>query len=519
MSNAAAIADDNARISVLDAIKAMTGGPVTVADVVARTGLPPYQAEEQLNEIVRDYESELDVDDEGNLVYRFEPGLPGREDIVKKDASRRRKEAFKKGLIAFFKAWTVAMVIIYFVLYVILIIAALVALSNRDNNSSSSRRSYRGGGGMWLWWGMGSPWGYGGYGTYTSRRQRRRYNRDVEARLDNGEDPYALDDREKVKKPSLTERTWYWLFGSKGIKKNPLEQEKELLTYIRAKRGFISNADIIALLGVTYDEADKIGTRLVATYEGEMDLTDDGVAIYRFPNLMLTGDPHVAMQTPDLGYLWQVRAKEEALRKNPARAVPILNFVNIILAFVILFFAMPQLGISGIGAVIGLFIVPLVFSLTFFALGMARKAREAAGAEQYKRDSIRAAMFKLLFTRRTPVKLPMDTRAINAVGLGSWSEAELTAVAAEVAGELRGSVDKEGGVIKVRTPRVWSEMAATEKVRRRAKSEQKIGKTVFSSRGPIGAGGQVVEGGDDAKAASDADLAAEIAALEKELGA
>ncbi|TNF29460.1 MAG: hypothetical protein EP329_15700 [Deltaproteobacteria bacterium] len=515
MSNAAAIADDNARISVLDAVRAITG-PVTVADVVARTGLPPYQAEEQLNQIVRDYESDLDVDDDGNLVYRFQPGLPGREDIVKKDAARRRKEAFKKGLIAFFKAWTVAMVIIYFVIYVALIIAALVALSSRDsNNSSSSRRRSFGGGGMWLWW--GSPWGYGGYGTYSSGRTRRRFNRDVEARLNNGEDPYSLDDREAPKKPSLSERTWYWLFGSKGIAKNPLEQEKELLTYIRAKKGFISNGDIIALLGVTYDEADKIGTRLVATYDGEMDLTDDGVAIYRFPNLMLTGDPHVAMQTPDLGYLWQVRKKEEALRQNPARAIPILNFVNIILAFVILFWAMPILRIQGVAATIGLFGFPLLFSLLFFGLGMARKAREAAGAEKYKRDSIRAAMFKILFTRRTAVKLPGDERAINAVGLGSWSPGELSSVAAEVAEELRGTAEKEGGILKIRTPRVWSEMTATEKLRRGASSTRQVGRTIFSSRGAVTGGGEVVESGPDPKAADEA-LAAEIAALEKELG-
>ncbi|PKN54646.1 MAG: hypothetical protein CVU56_25470 [Deltaproteobacteria bacterium HGW-Deltaproteobacteria-14] len=515
MSNAAAIADDNARISVLDAVRAMTG-PVTVADVVARTGLPPYQAEEQLNQIVRDYESDLDVDDDGNLVYRFQPGLPGREDIVKKDAARRRKEAFKKGLIAFFKAWTVAMVIIYFVLYVVLIIAALAASQNREGSNNSRRRSFGGGGGMWLWWGMGSPWGYGGYGTYTSRAQRRRYNADVEARLGKGEDPYALDDRAEVKKPSLTERTWYWLFGTKGIKKNPLEAEKELLTYIRAKKGFISNADIIALLGVTYDEADKIGTRLVATYDGEMDLTDDGVAIYRFPNLMLTGAPHVAAQTPDLGYLWQVRKKEEALRQNPAKAVPILNGINILLSFVILFYAMPRLGISGIGAVIGLFIVPLVFSLTFFALGMMRKAREAADAGKYQRDSIRAAMFKLLFTRRTAVRLPGDERAINSVGLGSWSEGELAAVASEVATELRGEADKDGGILKIRTPRVWAEMAATEKLRGKASSARQVGRTVFSTRGGGGGGGEVVEGGGGA-ASDDAALAAEIAALEKEL--
>ena len=186
--------------------------------------------------MVRDYTSDIDVDDVGNLVYRFPEGLAAREDIVKADAARRRKAAFKQGLIAFFKAWTVAMVIVYFVIYVVLLIAFLVALAsaNKDRKSSSSSSS-RGpfGGGGFGWWSMGSPWGYGGYGSWSSGRDRRRWNRDVEDQLRKGQDPYRLDKSEAPKKPSLAERRWFHLFGTEGIKRNPLEQEKELLTYIR----------------------------------------------------------------------------------------------------------------------------------------------------------------------------------------------------------------------------------------------------------------------------------------------
>ena len=513
MSQAAALTDDTARLSVLDALQG--GGAVTVADVVARTGLPPYQAEAQLNAIVRDYESDLDVDADGQLVYRFPAGLQGREDVVKRDASRRRKESLRQGFIAFFKAWTVAMVIIYFVLYVILIVAALAALANRsrDNDSRSSSRS--GGGGMfWLWWGMGSPWGYGGYGTSTSYRVRRRFNRDVDKRLQAGEDPYALDDRHELKKPSLSERTWYYLFGTRGIKRNPLEQEKELLTYLRAKKGFISNADIIALLGVSYDEADAIGTRLVATYDGEMDLTDEGLAIYRFPNLMVSGAPEVASQVPELGYLWQVRKKEEALRAHPAVVVPILNFVNIILSFVILLWAMPTLGISGLGATLGLFVMPLAFSLTFWGLAQARKARERREATSYARQSMRIAIFRLLFTRRTAVKLPGDERTLNAQGFGQWSTTELAQAAGDIAADLRGEVVAEAGGLRLRVDRVWAEMSAVEKLRIRALSAQPVGRTVFSARGTLATGGP---SGPAGAGTGDQGLEAEIAALEKEL--
>jgi len=511
----ATFSEDTNRIRILDAVKELAKAPFTVQDVVTRTGLPPYEVESGLAKVVRDYTSDIDVDEVGNLVYRFPEGLVSRPDIVKADAARRRKAAFKQGLIAFFKAWTVAMVIVYFVIYVVLLIAFLVALAsaNKDRKSSSSSRGWGSGGGGFGWWTMGSPWGYGGYGSWSSGRARRRWNRDVEDKLSKGDDPYRMDKTEAPKKPSLSERTWFHLFGTDGIKRNPLEQEKELLTYIRAKKGFITNADIVALLGVTYDEADAIGTRLVATYDGEMDLTDDAIAIYRFPNLMLTGAPEVAQQSPQLGYLWQVRQKEHVLRTNPSRIVPTLNIINIVLAFVTVGVIMPFFGWDGWGTRIGLVFFPLLFSLTFLFLGIRRKLRDSAHAAEYKRDSIRIAIFQLLFNRKTAVRIPGDERNLAAVGFGQWSTGEVQAVLPGIAEELRGELND--AATELRVPRIWDEINTVQRLRAKAVSTAKVGRTVFSTRDDIGASpiGDVAPAGGAPKDG----LSKEIAELEREL--
>ena len=509
---AGALSDDAARLRILDAVKELAKAPFTVQDVVAKTGLPPYEVESGLAKVVRDYTSDIDVDEAGNLVYRFPPGLVAREDIVKADAARRRKAAFRQALITFFKGWTVAMVIVYFIIYVVLLIAFLAALSSRrDSDSSSGRSRSSGHGGSW-WWTWGSPWGYGGYGSWSSRRDTRRWNREVEGRLRKGEDPYRLDRTEAPKKPSLAERTWFHLFGTDGIQRNPLEKEKELLTYIRAKKGFISNADIIALLGVTYDEADAIGTRLVATYEGEMDLTDDGLAIYRFPNLMLTAAPEIQKQAPQLGYLWHVRAKEHALRSHPTVVVPALNVVNILLGLLTLFVIIPFFGWDNWGARIGLGFFPLLFSFTFLFLGLRRKLRDAARAGEYARDNMRIAIYQLLFRRRAAVKLPQDGAAIRGAGFGEWTAEELRPMLPKIAEQLRGEVDASGTTL--RAPRILAEMAAVEKLRSEARSNAAIGRTVFTTRDDIGA----LPSGDMPGPKADAsDQAAAIEALEKEL--
>ncbi len=501
---------DTLRIPMLDAIRSFSGMPFTLADIVARSGLPPHGCENLLNTLVREYRSDLDVDAEGRLVYRFDASLDGREDIVAADAARRRKAAFRDGLIAFFKAWTVAMVIVYFVVYVIMLIAFLIAISrasdDRKRSSSGWLRGLR-----WLSW--GSSTSYGGYGTHTSRRNRREWNLDTEKQLREGRDPYRFEGQEPPKKPSLAERTWYHLFGADGIKRNPLAQEKELVTYLRAKKGFISNADIVALLGVSYAEADSIGTRLVATYEGEMDLTDDGVAIYRFPNLMVTGAPAVAAEVAQLGYLWQVRQKEDLLRKNPSRVVPILNFVNIILGCITAVAILPFFGWTGTGAYIGFVGFPMLFSLIFLALGMRRRLREIAGRETYERDSMRLAIYQLLFSRRTSVKLPGDERALAAVGLGEFDVSKLRSLAPSLVELIGAEVAEVGGRMEIRAPRIWAEMAAVERLRAKATSTQSVGRTVFSTRDLPGASpiGEVGPSEGDKKLADD------IAALEREL--
>lgn len=517
---AAALAEDTIRLRVLDAVKSLAGRPFTVQDVVAKTGLPPYQAEIGLTKVVRDYTSDLDVDEQGNLIYRFDPSFTARPDIVKADAARRRKEAFRNGLIAFFKAWTVAMVIVYFVIYVVLFVVFIIALMRAQGDRNDSRRSsnWGGGGGGFFWMSWGSPFGYGGYGSHTSRRHRSKWNQDTERQLTEGKDPYRMDKTEAPKKPSLSERTWYHLFGAKGIKRNPLEQEKELVTYIRAKKGFISNADIIALLGVSYDEADAIGTRLVATYEGEMDLTDEAIAIYRFPNLMVTGAPEVQEQMAELGYLWHVRQKEEMLRKNPSKIVPILNIVNIILGIFTWFVILPYFEWTGFGALIGLVFFPLLFSAVFLYLGIRRKAREVAGKESYDQDSMRIAIHRLLFTRRTAVKLPGDERNLSALGFGDFSSDKWKAAAPKIAEAIRGEITDVGARLEIRAERIWSEMAVVENLRAKARSTTPVGRTVFTTRDIAGASpiGDVAPLGAPTPT-TDGALADEIAKLEKEL--
>lgn len=489
----AQVSNDDARLAVLEAIKAAPG-PFTQSDIVTRTGLAPHDADRVLGQVVRDYESQLDVDEEGVLVYTFAAGPVARPDIVEADRKLRRKKALRRGAMAAFKAWTMLMVIVYAIIYALLFIAFMVAITAQQQGSDNRRRGPRIDLGRGLFWFY--IFGRDGRG---SRRGRRRLNREIRERVGRGEDPYDMrTTASEPVKPSLIERTWYFLFGSQAIERTPLEIERELVTYVRAKQGLITNADIVALLGVPYAEADRIGTRLVATYEGEMDITDAGVAIYRFPDLMVSARPEVELgDAPTLSYLWQHKAREHTLRSNPTLLIPALNAFNIGLCIFTALKIMPLFGWTGALPMFGLVIFPGIFSVLFFLIAGRRKLREMRDSDRYERDNLRVAIYRLLFTRRRPVVIPGDEQAIAQAGLGKFTAERIRALAPSIAEELRGEAAIDGQRTEIRAPRLVAEIEAVERLRRGTTAKRSVGKTVFSS----------------------ADLSDEISALERELAA
>ena len=509
MTDIAKLSDDRTRLTLLGALKE-TSSAFTLSEMVARTGLPPEETERGLNTLVKEYESTLDVTEDGDLIYRFDPSLQAREDIVKADAWRRRRAKLKSFFVGFFKAWTVAMVVVYTIIYVCLIIAAIVAATSANNDRRRSGPSF--GGSLFrhmVFWHWFDTWRW---------RSHRRAIYAMDRRVQRGEDLYRLDARphfaskKDPSKPTLVDRTWYHLFGAEGIERTPLETEKELLTYIRAKKGIITNADIMALIGVTYDEADEIGTRLVATYGGEMDITDDAIAIYRFPGLLLSVEDNaeaalntlIKKQEARLSYTWTVRERVHKLRSSSAGVVPWLNLFNLILAGVTYTKLMPFLGISGPLATFGLVIFPGAYSLLFLGLGLKRWFKDFKSKAAYARENMRLGIYRLIFNRKRPLSFPGDERAIADAELGSWSAEEISAQAAAIAEDIRGDVDFDGGRTLIRADRLIREMAAAEKARRSSNASSTLGRTIFASDNPAL----------DPPTSEEVELAEEIASLE-----
>ncbi|MEO1273754.1 MAG: hypothetical protein AAFX99_37235, partial [Myxococcota bacterium] len=140
-------------------------GRATLGDMVVDTGLPRAEVEAQLRRLLSLYKSHLDVDENGELLYRFHPSFQRRGEDGRwlYELGKKAWGVFK----AVFKVTIMVVLVVYFLLFVALIIAALVASASggrSDSNSSSSSRGFPGGGVLWWFWGSPSYHRSGGYG-------------------------------------------------------------------------------------------------------------------------------------------------------------------------------------------------------------------------------------------------------------------------------------------------------------------------------------------------------------------
>jgi len=106
------VSDREARRKLLSAIRE-AGGPVTMADLVVRTGLQPMRVEPELRQIVMDFDCKLEVDDDGRITYDFgrRPALRDTEPWWR-PVLRKSYAAFR----VFFKVMISVVLVTYFVI-------------------------------------------------------------------------------------------------------------------------------------------------------------------------------------------------------------------------------------------------------------------------------------------------------------------------------------------------------------------------------------------------------------------
>lgn len=453
-------------------------GRATVGDIATATGLAQPRAEAALRSLLEMHHGHLEVGERGDLVYRFEPSLIRRDAVP---LLTRLKEGAWSIFKAAFKIWIVAMLVVYFVVFVALMIAALVA-GNRDGDGGGfgGGGERRGGGhvhfpNFWLWYLIWSPnWGWGRpyYGDrYGHSRPRRR-----------GERPQG---------PPFYKKVFAFVFGPDRPETSPERRDREYLRFIRSRQGAVSAVDVVQATGMELTEAESELARLMAAHDGDVQVTEDGTLVYLFPSLMVSA--HGSARDRDVPAAWRRLEPKLPLTGNGAGSNAVIvgiNAFNLAAAATAPFFIFPRLGLGGPVAEIGLVWVPILFSVSFFAVPLLRapgvwreNARRAA-------RNVRKAVLGLVS------RASLGGEQADAVGLdqaqalvhenlkgGRHGTVDLTRVMDRMVAEFDGEVEvTPDGTARFRFPGFRAAVAAAHRLRvKLGLGSEGVGRIVFAS--------------------------------------
>jgi hypothetical protein len=457
---------------ILSALRSLKGA-ATVGDVVAATGIAETEAEAALRGLLESHHGHLAVSDSGELLYRFDSRLieRGTEPLLSRFA-----RAAKRAFTGTFKAAIVVMLVGFFVVFVALVIAALFA--NERGGGGSRRRGGWGRGGhrglplgdFWLWYWIWSPrWRLGR--PYYGRRWER-----------------TLDKNDRV---PFYKKVFAFVFGPDHPRPTQRQLDRSIVRLIRARSGVLSTAELVEHTALRLQEAEDEMGRLVGSYGGEPLVSQRGELAYAFPSLMTSAHGPVVAREPNPAWM-RLEYPEELTGNTPgANAIVAgMNGFTLVASATAPWFIFPRLGIGGSAAFVALVIVPVLYSLLFFAvpglrmLGVKRENRARA------RRNIRRVVLGLVYQRSLRAE-PVAVTQADALQHAqaslskhqSVSAAQVEKALQDLAADFDAQVEPGAdGALCYTFPEIRRQVAAAEGTRRRLRLEERtLGPIVFDT--------------------------------------
>jgi hypothetical protein len=309
---------DKVKTALVDSFKRRSRS-ATVADLVADTALPRVQVEEQLPAVADEFGARLKVTESGEILYSFPSGLKSRYKGFGPGLKRFLKafgRGAKKAATLLFKIWIAVMLVGYFVFFILLLVLFLVF--GIAAQASDKERS-RGDGGIGL---IGSIlnafiriWFYSEFFKST--------------------DPYYQNaryaQRQERKKRPLYKAIYSFVFGDGDPNANwPELERKAVIAYLRQHQGLITLEEFMALTGLSPENASNAINSYCLEFEGEPEVSDDGVVYYRFKSIMRGVDVVYSPSAQKQGLLAKRIEPFSATPKKANAWFCVMNGVNLL---------------------------------------------------------------------------------------------------------------------------------------------------------------------------------------------
>lgn len=463
-------------------------GVATVGDMVADTGLPAEEVESGLRRLLSTYRSHLDVDQDGNLRYRFDPSFTPYGDEPRRFWQKTWR-ALKEAAVLAFKIWIVLMIVGYTAAFVLLLLAAGLGMIGLTLASGDE--------------GGGEGLGELGFLPLYFMMRVLEFMFWVSLFDDrSGRGMFARRMKKKRKKPDkpFYQKVFDYVFGPAEARPDPLEAQQFFARLVRAHGGVLTSADWAKYTGHSLSQSRDLLTACALRFRGQVDMTDDGRLLFRFDELALSAD---APTGPSNGngaaagrgagagrgakprgagagaYAAAAGRRTEPIWKQPFTVPPltgnkrstnvwisVLNGFNLTMGGVVLF----GLPASTAATVAALGWIPLSFSALLFSFPLIRRARHRKAQKRAARE-------------QKWRELLADVYAAAAEG----RSLPVAAVPAELQGRLMTELSAESdtdpeGRVSFRFPALAAELELSREAREgEIAAASRFGKSIFST--------------------------------------
>jgi hypothetical protein len=355
-----------------------SNGKVTTADISAATGYSLDETEDALKRLMEIYFCRISLNSEtGEIQYIFDYPLKKRGSKSFKEISYTVLKAFWSVFKIIYKASIAVILILYTIVFALILIFALSRGNSSDNNKGGGRII----GGL--------------FRAVFEAMYLISFTRQIEYSTDKYGYNYKKYKEDDNKGKKFIHSVFHFVFGPDRPIFDPLEDDKEIIAYLRENDFKLTSAKIIELSGSDYEEADNKLTKYISKYDGEPHITTESVLEVDFPRLEnrkaaeLDGG-NIIYYKDEIEPPYEVTGNSTGRNSN----IILLNSFNLIMSLFILNYLSINLDINALNIALGYF--PLVFSILFFLIPILRIPYINKKKNERNKDIIRKKLIEVI---------------------------------------------------------------------------------------------------------------------------
>ncbi|MES2766091.1 MAG: hypothetical protein V4642_09495 [Bacteroidota bacterium] len=324
-------------------------GRISPPEAAAATGLSIDEVKGALERLIELYEARVTVNPENaSLLFVFPYPL-------RKRGSKTFKEQLEAVAVWFwriFKIFYKALIAVVLVGYTLAFVAIIIAIS-MSGSSDRDRKS-----------------DFGGIFEGIFRAIAEAFRFAAWNQMFYAVDPYSGMRYRTTRKPkeekNFITAVFDFVFGPDRPPKDPLEDAREAAAFIRRNNAKITSGHVVLLSGVDYSGAESRMAEYASRFKGDLQVSEEGVVVAEYHDLIRR--ENVDLKDAKIEYYWDEVEPPYALNGNSTSRNLIIGGLNLFNLIAALMIGSQYDGIL----YFALFIFPIVFSVLFYAIPIAR---------------------------------------------------------------------------------------------------------------------------------------------------